>query len=332
MKSAVIAIGAVAALGAVVAALLLLRTGPAMVIQAPAGTHGAGFVSWRQTNWAALTGRVQLMRRLTIRYRAHTGATLAALVVLPRWYGPANNPPIPLVISPHGRGVEPGANADIWGNLPALGSFAVVNPEGQGSRLEAYSWGDEGQIADLAKMPRLVTQALPWLRIAPHRVYAIGGSMGGQETLLLLAKHSRLLAGAISFDAPTNMAARYTAFPQLRNGFRLQELARIEFGSVPRRNSDAYADRSPIFYAREIAGSGVPLQIWWSTRDRIVVNQASESGLLYRAIRHLNPHAPVSQFVGTWGHTAEMRPTDAMPIALERLGLLRFAPARRASP
>jgi pimeloyl-ACP methyl ester carboxylesterase len=174
-------------------------------------------------------------------------------------------------------------------------------------------------------MPAIVKRALPWLRIAPHRIYAVGGSMGGQETLLLLAERPHLLAGAISFDAPTNMTARYKAFGKLRNGLTLQKLARLEFGGVPRRNGDAFADRSPIFYAREIASSHVPLQIWWSTRDRTVVNQADESGLLYRAIMKLNPSAPVTQYVGTWAHTLEMRATNKMPLALAQMGLLDLA-------
>jgi pimeloyl-ACP methyl ester carboxylesterase len=180
-------------------------------------------------------------------------------------------------------------------------------------------------------MPAAVKRGLPWLQIAPHRTYAIGGSMGGQETLLLLAEHPHMLAGAISFDAPTNMAARYKAFRNLPNGIGLQRLAQLEFGGVPRRNGEAMADRSPIFYSHELAFSHVPLQIWWSTRDRIVVNQAGESGLLYRAIMRLNPQAPVSQFVGTWRHTAEMRPTGQMPLALAKMGLLDLT-ATRAHP
>jgi pimeloyl-ACP methyl ester carboxylesterase len=273
-----------------------------------------------------LTGRVDLVRRWTIAYRAHDGAARTAVVVLPRWYGPANHPPIPLVISPHGSGVEPAANARRWGNLPALGRFAVVNPEGQGAHLELYSWGSPGEIADLARMPRVVHEALPWLRIDRRRIYAIGGSMGGQETLLLAAEHPKLLAGAISFDAPTNMAARYAAFPLLRGGQALQELARLEFGGIPRLDHEAWADRSPLFYARELAFSRLPLQIWWSTRDRIVVGQRDQSGLLYRAIKRLNPHAPVTQFVGRWHHTAEMHPLRRLPAALAQIGLLRLTP------
>jgi pimeloyl-ACP methyl ester carboxylesterase len=294
------------------------------VALAPLGGVPSAFANWRLRNAAALTGSPRLVKTWTIHYRAHDGAVRIAFVVLPRWYGPRKNPRIPLVISPHGRGVEPGRNARLWGNLPALGRFAVVNPEGQGNRLELYSWGSSGEISDLARMPVIVRRGLPWLRIAPHRVYAVGGSMGGQETLLLVAEHPRLLVGAVAFDAPTNMAARYAAFPKLKNGHDLQELARLEFGGVPRARHDAWADRSPIYYSRELATSGVPLQIWWSTRDRIVINQAHESGLLYRAIKRLNPRAPVVQVVGTWRHTAEMHPTGRMPLALAWLGLLHI--------
>lgn len=287
-----------------------------------------GFARWRTQNWPALTHRVNLVKRWRIHYRAHNGATRVAIVVLPRWYGRRNNPPLPLVISPHGRGVEALANARVWGNLPALGRFAVISPEGQGNHTEVFSWGSERQISDLARMPRILRRALPWIRLAPHRTYAIGGSMGGQETLLLVARHPNLLRGAAAFDAPTNMAARYAAFPRLKHGFGLQELARHEFGGTPSRAADSYADRSPIFFAKEIAAAGVPLQIWWSTADRVVVNQASESGLLYRAIKRVNPRAPVVEYVGAWQHTAEMWPSRKMPLALAELGLLRFNPYR----
>ncbi|HEY6068891.1 MAG TPA: hypothetical protein VIU81_09340 [Gaiellaceae bacterium] len=283
------------------------------------------YASWRHRNWGALKGRADLVRTWRITYRAHDGLSRDALVVLPRWYGPKHDPAIPLVISPHGRGATPTENARFWGNLPALGRFAVVNPEGQGARLALYSWGSPGQISDLARMPEIVRRALPWLRIAPDAVYAVGGSMGGQETLLLVAEHPHLLAGAISFDAPTNMAARYSAFPELKWGLTLQRLARLEFGGIPRTRGDLYADRSPIYFAREIARSNVPLEIWWSRDDRVVVDQARESGLLYHAIKRLKPSAPVVEYVGWWQHTAEMRSFRRLPLALAAMGLLDFA-------
>ena len=302
---------------------------PGLGWAAPPGNLARAVASWRGRHWRAITGRTDLVRRLAIDYRAHDGLRRVAIVVLPRWYGPRDDPPLPLVISPHGSGIEPQENARRWGNLPALGRFAVVNPDGQGRRLELYSWGSPGEIADLARMPAIVQQALPWLHVAPHRVYAIGGSMGGQETLLLLATHPHLLAGAVSFDAPTNMAARYASFPELRDGQRLQQLARLEFGGIPRVAGEAWADRSPIDYSRELAFSDVPLELWWSTHDRIVVDQRAQSGLLFRAIQRLNPTAPVVQVVGTWQHTAEMRPLGRLPFALARIGLLRLSRVAR---
>lgn len=263
------------------------------------------------------------VRVVKISYRAHDGLSRRAYIILPSWYGPGAHPPIPLVISPHGRGVGARINVRRWGDLPARGPFAVINPEGQGRTLTLFSWGNRGEIRDLARMPQIAEHALPWLRIDRRRVYAFGGSMGGQETLLLVARYRRLLAGAASFDAPTNMAARYKAFDALRNGLWLRHLARLEIGGSPRADPRAYAGRSPLDFAREIADSGVPLQIWWSTRDSIVVDQQRESGLLYREIKRLNPEAPVTQFVGTWAHTTEMNAHGYLPYALSRFGLLR---------
>ena len=263
-----------------------------------------------------------LVRVLRIGYLAHDGLPRHAFVVLPRWYGPHDHPPLPLIISPHGRGVPASANMRIWGNLPTLGRFAVVNPEGQGRALTLYSWGDPGEVDDLARMPQIVTHALPWLRLDRRRIYAFGGSMGGQETLLLVARFPRLLAGAAAFDAPTRMAVRYRDFPRLRFGHRLQLLARTEFGGTPRTDPRAYLIRSPEDWVRQIAFSRVPLQIWWSTTDRIVTDQRDESGALYRQIKLLNPRAPVVEFVGSWTHTAEMKATTRLPIALRRFGLV----------
>lgn len=170
-----------------------------------------------------------------------------AYVLLPHWYGPRRDPPLPLVVSPHARGVPARDNARVWGDLPARDRFAVVNPEGQGRRFALYSWGDPGQIGDLA---------------------------------------------------------------------------RREVGGTPWNDPRDYALRSPLDDARAIARSGVPLQLWWSTQDRIVVDQAEQSGLLYRRIEQLHPRASLRAFVGTWVHTAEMRWNRRLPVALRLLGVL----------
>ncbi|HWL33144.1 MAG TPA: hypothetical protein VNP89_06025 [Gaiellaceae bacterium] len=278
---------------------------------------------------------VTAVKRLRIRYVAHDGRPSTAHVVLPAWYGPAANPPLPLIISPHGRGLNGRANSILWGNLPGRGSFAVINPDARGRRVAGHSWGYAGHVEDLARMPEILRTTLPWVRIDRRKVYAFGGSMGGQETLLLLARHPGLLAGVAAFSSVTDLALQYRNFDRLhcknkcrtllgkaRLGSSLRKLARIEIGGGPGRYPRAYASRSPMTHARAIASSCVPLQLWWSVADQIVVDQQSQSGRLFWHLRRLNPRANAEAFVGFWIHSAEMRARTGLPLALSRFGLL----------
>ena len=227
------------------------------------------------------------------------------------------------------------ASCRLWGKLPTVGGFAVVCPEGEGRRLGLYSWGAPGQIDDLARMPAFVRRTLRWIRVEAHRVYAVGGSMGGQEALLLAARYPQLLSGVIAFDAVTNLAAQYREFPNLRCnrrcllawrlplGSALQHLASAEVGGSPSTNPKGYARRSPLHYARRLAHAGVPLELWWSQSDLVVPGQQQhQSGALFTRILRLNPHAQIEAFVGAWRHSAEERATARLPFALAQLRLL----------
>lgn len=273
-------------------------------------------------------------RELVIRYRAHNGAIRKAYVRVPTWYGRGRNPALPLIISPHGRARTGDSNARLWGDLPSVGGFAVVSPDGQGDRLPTMSWGASGQIDDLARMPRIVAQALPWLRVDHSRIYAFGGSMGGHETLLLAARYPTLLAGAASIDGVTDFALQYKNFPGLgcnavcrrmwhgRIGVSLQAFAREELGGTPATAAGAYAERSPLSFALALAWSCVPLQIWWSRKDRIVRQSDLQSGRLFELIRWANPAAPVEGYRGNWIHTAAFKATTRLPFALAQFGLM----------
>jgi pimeloyl-ACP methyl ester carboxylesterase len=305
----------IAALGAVVA---LLVTG---------STAGAS----ARASKSSVVGQVRIWE---ISYRAHNGDRRNAWVALPVTYRPGQSPPIPLVISPHGRGVTGRANVKLWGQLPAIGGFAVVSPDGQGRVLANYSWGSLGQISDLARMPQIVHATLPWVHVDQGRIYALGGSMGGQETLLLLARYPHLLAGAAAFDPVVNFKLQYKEFPFLKCsksckktwggsvGRSLQALAREELGGPPNKNPEAFKLRSPITYARALAFSHVPLQIWWSPQDKIVIDQQKQAGRLVHLIRQLNPRADLVGFTGGWRHSAEMRSRTRLPLALAVFGLL----------
>ena len=274
------------------------------------------------------------VRTWQISYRSHTGTERFAYVVLPDWYGPGNNPPLPVVISPHGRGATGRSNARFFDRLPAVGRFAVISPDGMGERLQNFSYGAPGQIDDLARMPEAAAAALPWLRIDRSRIYALGSSMGGQETLLLVAAHPELLAGAAALDSVTDLARRHEQLPALPcaeaclarwrkpYGTVLQSTLAREVGGTPDEVRQAYAERSGLSRARAIALSSVPLQIWWSTKDRIVRDQEHQSQALFEELRKLDECAPVSAYVGHWAHSKEMRASALLPIALSNFGLL----------
>lgn len=277
---------------------------------------------------------VEQVRTWTIGYRSHSGAERLAYVVLPAWYGPGNNPPLPVVVSPHGRGATGLSNAAFFDRLPAIGRFAVISPDGMGQRLRNFSYGARGQIDDLARMPDFAAEALPWLRVDRSRVYALGSSMGGQETLLLVARHPRLLAGAAALDSVTDLARRHSQLPELPcsrscverwgkpYGTVLQSTLAREVGGSPQEARAEYEARSGISHARTIVRSGVPLQIWWSTEDRIVWDQVHQSQALFEKLRRLDPCAPVTAYVGRWAHSREMRASELLPIALSGFGLL----------
>jgi poly(3-hydroxybutyrate) depolymerase len=272
-------------------------------------------------------------RRIVISYTAHNGRSRNAVVLLPHTYTRDDNPEIPLVIAPHGRGHDGAMNAVRYGNLPSIGNFAVVNPDGEGRRLHRYSWGAPGQIADLARMPDIVEAALPWVHIDRDRLYAIGGSMGGQETLLLVGEYPHLLAGAAAVDGVVDFPLQYRNYPKLpcnaacrarigNFGRRLQKLAVREIGGTPQSAPRLYAERSPLTYAQAIASSCTRLQIWWSRADVIVMDAARQSGRLFETLQRLNPQQSLDEYVGEWPHTRAMRARTDLPVMLAGMGLL----------
>ena len=268
------------------------------------------------------------IRTLTFSYRSHSGATRTAYLVLPAWYGPARHPSLPLVISPHGRGVDGAYNLRFWGALPAEGPFALVSPDGQGRKLALYSWGYQGQIDDLARMPALARTAFPWLTLDARRVFAIGDSMGGQEALLLAGRPDARLAGVAAFDPVTDMGARYRKWFVTAGERKLPARARIEFGGTPAELPKKYAARSPASQLAEIARNGIPLQLWWSRRDAVVTDQAQETGAFYRRLAELAPTVPIQEIVGYWEHAHEMHPGTQLRPALACFGLLPAAGIR----
>ena len=221
------------------------------------------------------------------------------------------------MISPHGRGVRAQTNARLWRELPAHGVRRHL-PGRHGTTPAAALLGLAGQIDDLARMPSIRDDP-PVAAIDPQRVYAVGGSMGGQETLLLLGRYPRLLAGAVAFDSVTDFCLRYSN--------SLASHARGAAGTRPRRGRRHAADEpagvppsQPHALGDESPRSGVPLQIWWSDADEIVVDQPP-SRRRSSQLPRLGPHGRLEQVTGSWSHTAESYARLQLPGAVRWLGL-----------
>ena len=272
--------------------------------------------------------RVGAPQVITITYTAHNGVPRDATVLLPASYEPGNNPPIPLVISPHGRGATGRSNSRFWGRMPTRGNFAVVNPDGMGRQLKGFSYGYAGHIDDLARMPQIVAKALPWVRIDRERIYALGSSMGGQETLLLVARHPRLLAGAAAMDSVTDLGAALR--PAARRAVRTRvrrALGRVggrlpPVGDAARGRRDARATARAYAAAARSARPGrsrapaCRCRSGGAETDRIVSDQEHQSEALVHELRRIGSRAPLIAYSGRWAHSKEMRATALLPLAL----------------
>jgi poly(3-hydroxybutyrate) depolymerase len=255
-------------------------------------------------------GAVQVLRELqklprtrmqAFEYTTHAGTDRRVVVLSPKHPGDG---PLPLVLALHGRGGDPAHTCGPWGDLPGYAHVIVACPQGQGDVLERYSWGAPGQIDDLARMPALVQGALPGLRVDPHRIYAVGASMGGMETLLLVARHPDLLRAAVAIDPVTDLAARYYALRSSDTGLVADARMRLEIGGSPDLAPAAFQERSPAGYVDELARADTAIAIWWSTRDQEVPDQATEqAGPFAERLGRDNPRRAVWERVGTWSHS-----------------------------
>lgn len=256
---------------------------------------------------AGLTAGSSAADKSATRWRTLDVGGETILVGTPSWYSPTRNPELPLVISPHARGGSAAKNAVRWGNLPGSRGFIVVAPSLRGRVLdERRTWGYPPAMKRLVDSPAIARRLLPWLRWDAHRVYAAGFSMGGQESLLALARRPDLFAAVSVADSVTDFLRRWYEFPLSRLTRAEQPKATLELGGTPARVPWLYRRRSPAAFPRTIAFSGVPVQIWWNPEEDVVVHQqTTQSGKLSRMLQRLG--APVTPVVHHEPHGSVFR-------------------------
>jgi pimeloyl-ACP methyl ester carboxylesterase len=305
------------------AALALCVLGAAFARQAVAATPRAAVVQ---------ATRVDGDQVLAVPYHSWNRKARYATVVLPADYAPGNNEALPCIVQPHGRDATPLGPASRWGDLPTTQRFMVICPDSSGRRDPSNSWGVAGQLQDIAEIAGVVESSIPWVHIDRRRLYIVGISMGGQETLSTLARYPDLFAAGLCCDGNANLAARYREFP-LVGMADSQKLMSWEIGGTPKKVPWLYARRSSTPFVGTLATCGVPIAIWWSQDDRIGYNQAtSQTGYLYSRIMLRNPAAPVVQVVGTGAHGSMLAGHPEAAIEFLRPGgVWRTLPAPPAS-
>ena len=248
-----------------------------------------------------------VVQSIEFEYVAWNGTTQSATLLLPLGYDLDGSASLPCIVHLHGRGAKPIDSSTAWRDLPTRDGFAVICPNSVARDGTGNSWAVPGQIDDVLRMPDLVEAAVPGLRLDRDRLFLVGSSMGGQESLVTLARAPDRFAAVAAFDGAADLAARYWEMGEAAQAHD-QALLRHELQGSPRKQPFAYAQRSPLSYAETLARCRVPLLVTWSTADEVVVNgEETQFGRLCRRLRALDPQVPLTEVITALPHGQALR-------------------------
>lgn len=257
--------------------------------------------------------------------------------------------PLPLVFYLHGKGTvnlnsdgtvsdtPPAERVGWWNNNqesgkldaayntandPHYGGVIVIAPQGQGQKLTGADWGYPPSIDDFANLPGLIESMLPYLKIDHSRIYTMGSSMGGQDSLAFVALYPELISAAYSNDGVSDWGLRYIQASKripskLDDGHRNVLLAGIpyETGGTPDSNPSAYQSRSPLQSLTKNPGIAQhPIKLEVDMQDSLI--SPSQSALFYKKLKQLNPNTPSCRTNQNSGHSTGLpqrgksHPTD----------------------
>lgn len=185
-------------------------------------------------------------------------------------------------------------------NDPKYGGVILVSPLGQGRIIDERSWGYPANIADFAKLPTLLEESFSYLAIDRSRIYTMGSSMGGHESLKLVTQYPSLISAAYSNDGVSDWALRYRQIANTpvvpaklaERPYAISDLKLtipLETGGTPEQNPQAYIDRSPLQQLNAESAKR-PIKIAVDYGDILV--DPSQSTLFWNKYKSLNPSAP----------------------------------------
>ncbi len=222
--------------------------------------------------------------------------------------------PLPLLVTARPAGMSLFCAEEANVALAARAGFAVACPSGQGVWTRSFSYAATGQIADLARMPELVAERVPGLRLDANRRLLAGSSMGGTEALAVALRHPGVYTAVAALDPIVDLGRRFGALPRVR---RL--MLQAECDGPPVLRPACFRERSPITYVGRGPGT-TRVVLWYSRRDP-VAGHRDQGPRFADALARRRP-AAFDVRIGGWGHSALWERTAYRPAWLRDLGLL----------
>ena len=221
--------------------------------------------------------------------------------------------PAPLIVTPHAANWTQEMNSSVWSGVAEKFGVIMLYPRHQGKVNPRVSFGSPRQLANLQAA---IDEVERRYSVDKARVYVAGLSQGAIETLLMVGHHPKEFAGAMSINPVVDLLAFYedltpgaAAEPvvseplqRLRQGQwpALHKLMEIDFGGTPDTARPEYYLRSPVLFARELAG--IPLILYWAEDDELIPFGAThQGGMLAQVIRAFHP-AGLREVKHTGGH------------------------------
>jgi len=242
----------------------------------------------------------------------------------------------PLIISPHFFGATFFENYYLgaaamkekfngWRGVSDSFNILVAIPLGHGRVYDRASMAYEAQIDDMAYIPEVLLSA--GFKIG--KKYAGGISMGAIETLTCVGRYPELFSAAFSFNAITDLEAWYYDIVEgktdrliIESG--LLDLFLEEMGGTPREKKGEFLKRSPANYIENL--SKVPLMIYWSAMDSLVVNaETKQSKKLADQIRSAYPASQIYDVNTAIGRNVQVFDKD------ERIKIHEYCDFRQAT-
>lgn len=141
--------------------------------------------------------------------------------------------------------------------------WAMLYPHFRGPNKTPQGCGSDLAVQDIVDQIEWAIKNRP---VDPDRVYILGGSGGGHMTMLMVARHPGLFAGAYAACGISDLARWYReCMTKLYPVYA--DMMEKACGGTPDENPGEYARRSPLTYLSSVRSGSVPFSIVAGIRD-----------------------------------------------------------------